>query len=467
MDTKETCIPNIKVFQDWPLLVEFKQLCSNYEPFVARSAYDLPAQRHQILAFLNSTSELTDISCAEGEGAFPGNPSSREKVDMKASDFASAWSCEKEGKPHWALTTGLNLYLSQLCLSEGNSAFNKGHEMLQCAIPSVLVQSEASLDRTNLWMNIFPAVSTLHYDANNNLLIVLEGIKHVTLFSPSCTKYLQPEAAHADYPNHSRLSPLEAETLTSSIFERRESGCTTWRVAVGEGDALFIPEGWWHQVRSEKCTMALNFWFHSGMHELLQQPPTAGTDMSSYLLRAAMHRAVDAQRSADAQRIASAVSAGEARGGSPLTVTQQCFDDFTLQLLSHSPPGTESETGRDRARGAHGEEDPWLAFVSCDLASMRARWIPFGQKVRHFFAGCAHCVAELKHFIYLCRFFFCAVSSGVDAGAAVAEPGGCGPSPDQLGRYRWRRRRRRRRRRDNSARRSSEVASIPRIKCSC
>jgi hypothetical protein len=31
------------------------------------------------------------------------------------------------------------------------------------------------------------------------------------------------------------------------------------------GDALFIPEGWWHQVNSEAGTIAVNFWWSSGI----------------------------------------------------------------------------------------------------------------------------------------------------------------------------------------------------------
>lgn len=30
---------------------------------------------------------------------------------------------------------------------------------------------------------------------------------------------------------------------------------------VGEGEGLFIPEGWWHQITSSPGTVAVNVWF--------------------------------------------------------------------------------------------------------------------------------------------------------------------------------------------------------------
>lgn len=416
MDTKGNGIHAVGTYKGWPALTEFTQLCSKYEPFIARSAQDIPDQQHQILAFLNSSPTSTDVSCAEGDGAFSGSPSTREKVDMKVCDFANAWSCEKEGKPHWALTTGLNLYLSQLCLSERSDALSPEMDLLHYSTPDVLLQSGSSLDRTNLWMNIFPAVSCLHYDANHNLLVVLEGAKQVTLFSPACTKYLKPEAAHGDCPNHSGLSPPEAESVARSISEQGGDGCTTCTATLQVGDALFIPEGWWHQVRSDRCTMALNYWFRSSVGVLLSG--TSGTDMSSYLLRAAMHRAVNAQRSADAQHAAYEGSAMKTKSHVyHAAATESSFEVFALRLLSHGAMGRD--TGFDKRGASHTsvrrgreeeeetEENPWLALVSCDLAAMRALWVPFGRKVSVRRCGCRanktryHSETSLTHVSYV------------------------------------------------------------------
>ena len=34
-----------------------------------------------------------------------------------------------------------------------------------------------------------------------------------------------------------------------------------WQAEVCAGDALYIPAGWWHEVLTPRCTLALNFWF--------------------------------------------------------------------------------------------------------------------------------------------------------------------------------------------------------------
>ena len=34
-----------------------------------------------------------------------------------------------------------------------------------------------------------------------------------------------------------------------------------WQAEVRAGDALYIPAGWWHEVLTPRCTLALNFWF--------------------------------------------------------------------------------------------------------------------------------------------------------------------------------------------------------------
>ena len=59
------------------------------------------------------------------------------------------------------------------------------------------------------------------------------------------------------------------------------------------GDALFIPEGWWHQVDSAQTTIAVNFWWQSAFTKGLQQQP----HMQQYYLRRLMDGLLDTERS--------------------------------------------------------------------------------------------------------------------------------------------------------------------------
>lgn len=55
-------------------------------------------------------------------------------------------------------------------------------------------------------------------------------------------------------------------------------------------DALFLPEGWWHQVDSAGVTIAVNFWWRSLFDRLLGGP------MDAYLLRRATQSLTDARK---------------------------------------------------------------------------------------------------------------------------------------------------------------------------
>jgi len=303
---------------------------------------------------------------------------------MKASDFVDAWVLAKTGQPHWSLSTGLNLYLSQHCLpkvSEHSSTFC-------CPTPTVIKESGAVVEQMNLWMNVFPASTTLHYDANNNILIVLEGQKNVTLFSPSATKFLKPAAAHNEYPNHSALTPEEADSLVVSLQTEATSttDCLAYSVTLSAGDALFIPEGWWHQVHSQKCTMALNFWFHSDMRPLLLLPSEVGSsadtmsevDMSSYLLRAALRKAVEAQRLTDTRIMTQEQTCNTSAYPDNLTFDQFCCYALECLALSKHSEEDSAAVGGKRKRST---EDIWTAFVACDIQRMRIFWIPFASTV--------------------------------------------------------------------------------------
>jgi hypothetical protein len=65
-------------------------------------------------------------------------------------------------------------------------------------------------------------------------------------------------------------------------------------VEMGPGDVLFIPDGWWHEVSSEKCSMALNFWFHSPLFHFLSAP-----HMLPHILRSTFFKMVSNEVAAD------------------------------------------------------------------------------------------------------------------------------------------------------------------------
>ena len=92
----------------------------------------------------------------------------------------------------------------------------------------------------NLWCAGDAVTSSLHYDENHNILIVTRGHKRVKLYNPSRTE-IEPNGVHSNSGNHARLRTKEIKPdFIVDIFPRT---------------ALFIPEGWYHEVESASGTL--------------------------------------------------------------------------------------------------------------------------------------------------------------------------------------------------------------------
>ncbi|KAJ9547749.1 hypothetical protein OSB04_020292, partial [Centaurea solstitialis] len=134
-----------------------------------------------------------------------------------------------------------------------------------------------TLSSINLWMNGAQARSSTHYDPHHNLLCVVSGSKQVNLWPPSSSPFLYPMPLYGEASNHSAV-PMDEVDL--SLHPRSEHlKKYVQRVILNAGDALFIPEGWFHQVDSESLTVAVNFWWRSEMMSGMSE------HMDSYYLR--------------------------------------------------------------------------------------------------------------------------------------------------------------------------------------
>jgi hypothetical protein len=127
----------------------------------------------------------------------------------------------------------------------------------------------------NLWFNLKKAVSQTHYDSYNGILCVIHGSKRVRLW---------PSAAILT------ANPLFGETYNGLSPATRLPPASI-SVTVHKGQALFIPEGWWHEVTSQPNTIAVSYWWKGFDQQVLKD--LAGERLDCYLLRATLRRVVE------------------------------------------------------------------------------------------------------------------------------------------------------------------------------
>uniref|UniRef100_J3L4K0 JmjC domain-containing protein n=2 Tax=Oryza brachyantha TaxID=4533 RepID=J3L4K0_ORYBR len=177
------------------------------------------------------------------------------------------------------------VYLAQVSILNAENKERCSLEILKDDIQEPTFVKGKPFSSINIWMNRAHLRSSTHYDPHHNLLCVVAGCKKVTLWPPSVSPYLYPMPVYGEASNHSSVSIEEPDY--SSYSRARYMKSYSERVTLNSGDALFIPEGWYHQVDSDDLTIAINFWWKSRiMAEMLEH-------MDAYYLRRILSRLVD------------------------------------------------------------------------------------------------------------------------------------------------------------------------------
>lgn len=107
-------------------------------------------------------------------------------------------------------------------------------------IPGILDPDDVE-GKAFLWIGPGGTVTQLHHDLTNNLLLQVTGSKLVYLFPPSHFSFI-----YNDYHCYSDFD-CESPDFEKFPLARR---IPIRKCVLEEGNALFLPVGWWHQVRS-------------------------------------------------------------------------------------------------------------------------------------------------------------------------------------------------------------------------
>jgi Cupin-like domain len=373
-------------FNNWPDRTAFDNHVQKFWPFhVVRSTCVLYPNPEDLSALLCEV----DICSIEinRQNVFYGDVLRRDHLRMKISAFADAFSAREQKKYHWMHDVGLNLYLSQATLYSSDLTkvpvqvvgLKKEIEILP-----PLLRSECVISQINLWMNVSVARTGLHYDQYNNILVVLRGRKIVSLVSP---QYLV--STHAAYlvgsgeANHS-LASSAAELVEANILHSDHVQTTVLHA----GDALFIPEGWWHDVISDECSMALNFWFNSSLHPLFNSSSDSSVGSSSHMAPYLLRSSLQALIAEDMRRTLESYKRSSSSGHHKIYemshdqfeyfITDLCVQNISSDPFAKQEISTEHSEGKYRIVGKEALEEMIMSMedslVTCTHEVMARLW---------------------------------------------------------------------------------------------
>lgn len=159
------------------------------------------------------------------------------------------------------------LYIAQSSLADLPEGLSRD-------LPAPRVVAEAGkgdIYASSVWLGLEPTYTPLHRDPNPNLFVQLRGSKAVRLLPPSDgdAVFRQVQARLGRWGGNSRIRGAEMmegperELLHDFIWT--EPGWPLKEAHLDPGDALFIPKGWWHSVRSRfddgRLNGSVNWWF--------------------------------------------------------------------------------------------------------------------------------------------------------------------------------------------------------------
>lgn len=136
-------------------------------------------------------------------------------------------------------------YLAQL-------DFQKAFPELEPDLPKPACLDYIYCAKTAMWIGAGNQVTPLHYDMYDNIMFMIQGRKTWTLVSPEETPNVYPRGFPSAF-----YSQVDVENPDLRQFPAF-ADAHPLVVELERGDALFVPGGWWHHVRSHGLNIAVN-----------------------------------------------------------------------------------------------------------------------------------------------------------------------------------------------------------------
>lgn len=101
-----------------------------------------------------------------------------------------------------------------------------------------------------IWIGPAGTVTPTHHDLTNNLIAQVCGAKRIWLADAAATAHI--------YNDRHVFSPVDLETIDLARFPLMRD-VPVWQVDLHPGELLFVPIGWWHQVRALDISVTLTY----------------------------------------------------------------------------------------------------------------------------------------------------------------------------------------------------------------
>lgn len=122
---------------------------------------------------------------------------------------------------------------------------------------------------TSIWMGLEPTDTPFHRDPNPNLFVQLRGSKVVRMLPPKNGDALYRDllrelgkGGSTRFRGSEMMDGPERQLLAERVWDHHGD---FYQVTVRPGEALYVPLGWWHSVRSEgqdgDLNASCNWWF--------------------------------------------------------------------------------------------------------------------------------------------------------------------------------------------------------------
>ncbi|MCR6659954.1 MAG: cupin-like domain-containing protein [Asticcacaulis sp.] len=125
-----------------------------------------------------------------------------------------------------------------------------------------------ALTRPRIWIGNAVRVQT-HYDLSDNIAVVVAGKRRFTLLPPDQL----PNLYIGPFEQTLAGSPVSLADIERPDFQRfpklRDALAAGYIAELEPGDAIYIPYGWWHHVRSlSTLNVLVNYWWNEAPSHL-------------------------------------------------------------------------------------------------------------------------------------------------------------------------------------------------------